>query len=794
MPAKCPKCDLDNPSDSKFCKECGAQLLPSMEIPEVTKTLETPAQELRRGTKFAGRYEIVEKLGTGGMGSVYRVEDTKIHEDVALKLIRPEIAADKKTIERFSNELKLARKIRHKNVSGMYDLGEAEGTHYITMEYISGEDLKSFIKRAAPVSIERAKSIAKQICEGLTEAHKLGIIHRDLKPSNIMIDKAGNTQIMDFGIARSIKAEVLTGADVMIGTPDYMSPEQVEGKDIDYRSDIYSLGVVLFEMLTGERPFKGDTSLSVAMKHKSEAPPNPKWLNDQIPDSLSRLVLKCLEKEKERRYQSAEELLSALNSIDEKKLHIADKEEKKKSIVVLPFENLSPDPEQEYFCDGMTEEIISDLSNVQALRVISRSSALTFKGTKKKIRDIAKDVNVQYVLEGSVRKAGNNLRITAQLIEAVNDVHLWAEKYRGTLDDVFDIQEKVSRSIVDELKLKLSAEEKQRITERPLKNVRAYECYLRAKHEIDTFTKEGVDRAIQHLETGIEIIGESAILYAGLGYAYWQHFNMGSEEQYLNKGLTYGQKALELDRDSSEGHFVIGILSFFHETPRNMKKIIFHLKRALELDPNNCEALFHLEVVYLFLGKTAATAPLVEKHLSIDPLSFYGCWSASILNLFEGRLSQALELMTRTHQLVQAGHPIVIFYVLTLAYNNRFEEAFSVIDQSVKANPDSNSTQLCVILKYALQGKKKETLQSITPQILKWSRIDFTNPWCLVTSYSLTGEKEEALNWLEEWINLGCINYPFLNEYDPFLENIRGEPRFKKLMERVKHEWENFEV
>jgi len=243
MPTKCPNCDSDNTADSKFCKECGTQLFSSQEVPEVTKTLETPREELTRGTTFANRYEIIEELGRGGMGRIYRVDDTKVKEEVALKLIKPEVAADKKTIERFRNELKSARKIRHKNVCQMFDLGEYEGIHFITMEYMTGEDIKSLIRRVK-IDTETAVKIAKQVCDGLSEAHKLGVVHRDLKPSNIMIDKAGNARIMDFGIARSIKGEPITGENVMIGTPDYMSPEQVEGTEIDHRSDIYSLGVV----------------------------------------------------------------------------------------------------------------------------------------------------------------------------------------------------------------------------------------------------------------------------------------------------------------------------------------------------------------------------------------------------------------------------------------------------------------------------------------------------------------------------------------------------------------------
>jgi Tol biopolymer transport system component/tRNA A-37 threonylcarbamoyl transferase component Bud32 len=316
MGVECPKCQFDNPSDSKFCKECGTQLIPKDEIP-VTETLETPAEELTRGTTFAGRYEIIEELGKGGMGKVYRVEDKKIKEEVALKLIKPEIASDKKTIERFNNELKMARKIAHRNVCKMYDLGEEKGTHYITMEYVPGEDLKGLIRKVKQLTVGTTIAIAKQVCEGLTEAHRLGVVHRDLKPSNIMVDKEGNARIMDFGIARSLKTKGITRVGVMIGTPEYMSPEQVEAKEVDQRSDIYSLGVILYEMVTGKVPFGGETPLSIAMKHKSEIPKNPRELNSQLPEDLSRLILKCMEKDKEKRYQSSGEVCSELTRIDE---------------------------------------------------------------------------------------------------------------------------------------------------------------------------------------------------------------------------------------------------------------------------------------------------------------------------------------------------------------------------------------------------------------------------------------------------------------------------------------------
>lgn len=315
---KCPKCQSDNPDTQKFCGECGSPLTKTEESqPVFTKTLETPVQALTRGSHFAQRYDIIEELGKGGMGKVYRVDDTKIQEEIALKLIKPEISMDQNTIERFRNELKTARKISHRHVCRMFDLGEHKGFHYITMEYVDGEDLKNLIRRVGRLDTDTVIKIGKQICQGLSEAHRLGVIHRDLKPSNIMIDKEGNVRIMDFGIARSLRTKGLTGSGIMIGTPEYMSPEQAESEDVDHRSDIYSLGILLYEMVTGVLPFSGDSPLGVALKHKTEIPPDPRDFNAKVSDELCGLILKCLEKEKEKRFQKVDELLSEFRNIQE---------------------------------------------------------------------------------------------------------------------------------------------------------------------------------------------------------------------------------------------------------------------------------------------------------------------------------------------------------------------------------------------------------------------------------------------------------------------------------------------
>jgi non-specific serine/threonine protein kinase len=596
--------------------------------------------------KTISHYKIIEKLGEGGMGEVYLAEDTSLDRKVALKFLPKAYTADANAISRFKREAKAVAKLNHPNIITVYEISEFEDTTFIAMEYVEGSSLRDVIKEGE-MSIDIVKNIATQICEGLNEAHKVGITHRDIKPENILIDRQGRVKVLDFGLAQIKGANRLTKETSTLGTLKYMSPEQYKRSKIDHRTDIWSFGVVLFEILTGELPFRGEYEAALMYSVVNEEPKSLISLRHDTPQNLQQIVSKTLEKDPENRYQNIEDILIELK----KTQPITVKEpEQEKSIVVLPFVNMSPDPEQEYFSDGLTEEIITDLSHIHDLLVISRSSAMTFKGTKKKIKEIAKEVNVRYVLEGSVRKAGNNLRITAQLIDAITDAHLWAEKYSGTLDDVFDIQEKVSRSIVDALKLKLTAKEDAQIAERPIDNVFAYECYLKAKQEIHRWTEESLNRALQHLKNGLDIIGENALLYAGMGYVYYQYVNAGfKQEDYISKVEDCIKKVFELEPDSSQGHFLLGLIN--QAFLGNQKQSIHHLKLALVANHNDSEVLIWLSMGYICVGKMDVSTPLVEKLLQINPLNPVSHFMLSLLRYYEGRFEDALESLHKCNQM-----------------------------------------------------------------------------------------------------------------------------------------------
>jgi serine/threonine protein kinase/Tfp pilus assembly protein PilF len=811
MGIKCPKCQTDNPDTQKFCGECATPLPSKKEIP-VTETAETPKEELTTGSIFAGRYQIIEELGKGGMGKVYRVLDKELKEEVALKLIKPEIASDKKILERFSNELKLARKISHKNVGRMYELMEEKGTRYITMEYVPGEDLKRLIRKIGQLGAGQAIPIAKQICNGLGEAHRLGVVHRDLKPQNVMVDEEGNARILDFGIARAIKGKGITDAGVMVGTPEYMSPEQAEVKEVDQRSDIYSLGVILYEMVTGRVPFEGETPLGIAMKHKSEMPENPIVLNAQLPEDLSRVILKCMEKDKDKRYQSSEDVRSELIKIEKgipttervvgKKKPLTSREitvtlglkkllipalvviavavigviawllfikkeaispsPSRPSIAVLPFADLSAQKDQEYFCDGLAEELINRLTNIENLRVPARASAFSFKGKDLDIREIGEKLNVEMVLDGSVRKAGNKLRITAELVKAADGYPVWSKIYERDLEDTFALQDEISLAIIDSLQIKLLGKEKAKLVKHHTQNLEAYNLYLMGRFFWNKRTEEDMRKSVQYFEQAIEKDPTYALALAGLADSYitlaqWEF--LSSKEAYP-KAKEAAIKALEIDDLLAEAHNALAtVKSDFDWEWEGAEK---EYKRAITLNPNYATAhQWYAEHLIKMLRFEEALTEF-DRALEIDPLSLIINSVRGWPFAFTGEYDKAIEQYKKTLEMDPDFRPAREYLADAYRLKGMYEEALKGYELL------NNSKEIAVT--YAKFSKTKEARQLLN-ELIEQSKHTYISPFKLANICFELGDNDQGFAWLEK----------AYEERDYLISRIKILPKFDDL-------------
>jgi serine/threonine protein kinase/Tfp pilus assembly protein PilF len=792
---KCPKCDFENTSDSKFCKECGTQL-PSAEKIAVTETIEAPREELIRGSTLANRYEIIEELGKGGMGRVYRVEDTKLKQEVALKLIKSEIASDKKTIERFRNELKFARNIRHKNVCGMFDLGEAEGAHFITMEYVRGEDLKSLVRRIGQLPIGKSISISKQICEGLVEAHRLGVVHRDLKSNNIMIDKEGNVRIMDFGIARSLTEKGITAAGVMIGTPEYMSPEQAEAKEVDKRTDIYSLGVILYEMITGRLPFEGDTHLAIAMKHKGETPRRPKDLNPQIPDILCDIILKCMEKEKDNRYQDVAEVKADLEGIEqslttlESAIYSEEPETTtipemswKYSVAVLPFADISPQKDQAYFCDGMTDDIITKLTKLQELKVISRTSVMRYKNTDKDIREIGKELNVNTILEGSVQKSGDYIRVNAQLINVEDGFHLWAETYDRELKNVFEIQSDLAENIAKALKTNLTIAEKQGLSKNPTDDLEAYNIYLVGRHFWNMRTEEGFQKSLEQFQKAIKKDPTYALAYTGIAdyFNLIGYYDLVPPREAFPRAKEAAEKAIDLDENLAEAHTSLAVIQTWYEWDWAGAKSSF--KRALELNPSYVTAHQWYSVWLGAMGRHDESIATAKRAQELDPTSAVISGVLGGMFMFARRYDEEIEELHRAMELDPTSYIPHWYIVHPYGFKGLYDEAIAHAQKALSLSGMSSRMKGVLSHAYACGGKKTEA-KKLLNELIRLSKTKYHSPYGLALIYIELNEKDKALDFMEK----------AYEEHDHWLyqikviesvDSLRSEPRFKALLKKM---------
>jgi serine/threonine-protein kinase len=832
MARKCPQCDSENTDTARFCSSCAAPL-PDVDEVVHTKTLETPTEDLTSGSTFAGRYQIIEELGKGGMGKVYKVLDKETNEKVALKLIKPEIASDEKTIERFRNELTTARKISQKNICRMYDLNKEEGNYYITMEFVPGEDLKSFIRRSGQLAVGTAIRIVKQVCEGLTEAHRLGIVHRDLKPSNIMIDKEGNVRIMDFGIARSLKAKGITGAGVMIGTPEYMSPEQVEGKEVDQRSDIYSLGVILYEMMTGRLPFQGDTPFTIGMKHKGETPQNPKELNTHISDDLDRVIMRCLEKDKEKRHQSAGEVRSELESIEKgiptterivterkpitsreitvtfglKKILVpalavaaiviaavfiwqfflqkkpASLPPEQHSIAVLPFADGSPLKDQQYLCDGMTDEIIAKLSTLKSWKVISRSSVMQYKNTNKDINQIGQELGVSTILEGSIRREDDQIRVMTQLVNVEDRFQLWSQTYEQKIESVFAIQSAIAEEITKALKTALSPADEKRMQMNPTDNLEAYNLYLQGRFLWNKRTATDMKKSIEFYEEAIEKDPEFALAYAGLADTYINLYEwnvLPSMTSYTNAKKALN-KALDLNDSLGEAHCSFAYVLYIFEWDYEPAEKEF--KRAIELNPNYATAHQWYGEYLAAMGRFEEAYQEFDKALELDPLSLIISAIKGQILYFEGRYDDSIKQLELTFEMDDKYFPTLLFLAWNYIKKEMYQEAIDITQKLSSLYEDSILPLLTNIEIHAFSGQM-EKAKKIFDDLLQQTPAKYITPQNKATVYSLFGEKDKAFEWLEKAYNERSLPPNFVI-YGYWYDSIRSDPRYKALLKKM---------
>jgi len=833
---KCSYCSADNPESFRFCKDCGFPLdLKIKKAPFKARKIQKLAMDkLTPGTLFADRYQIVEELGTGGMGRVYKVLDKELDALVVLKVLLPEVAADPETISRFRNELKLSREISHKNVCRMFDLNMSKGTYYITMEFVDGESLKNIILMTKKLSVATAIGITKQICEGLGEAHQHGVVHRDLKPGNIIIDRDGNVKILDFGLARSIETQGITATGIIIGTPQYMSPEQVQEKTVDKRSDIYSLGVLLYEMLTGQLPFDGDSPLRVALRHVKEKPTEPQEINPKIPQVVSRVILKCLAKEKEDRYQSTDELFAEFNRIEktfaksktddftrkEKTEKIGFFKTKKKwavfgsftilafllvlaaisflrrderkvfdSIAVLPFkiDNIGPgqEYETEYLADGITESIITKLAKLPGLKkVIARSSVFQYKGKDIDPQEVGKELGVDTLLASRVSQYGDELSIAVELVDTNNNRRIWGDSYQIERNQIFEVQDNITNSITEGLRLELTGEERERIARRYTESSEAFKAYARGQYFWNKRTETDLLKAIEYFEEALRMDPNYALAHTGLSLSYLLLPEYGNYLPNIayQKAKEAALRALEIDTDLAEARTSLAQIKRRYDMDWGAAEREY--KRALELDPNYAMAYHWYGYDMMCMARYDEAIQMIERAHELDPLSLVINRNLGQVYYRSGQYERGKEALQR----VFAKNPNFSYLHYHLGniefQQGRYAEAL-VLFQREKDNARGWALHIqpWIGMAYAKLGRTDEARTILADLISQFQR-NHVPPTPVAALYFVLGDIDAGFLWLEKACE-GYDSWVRLLKTDTVFDPVREDPRFLEILKKI---------
>jgi serine/threonine protein kinase/Flp pilus assembly protein TadD len=704
-------------------------------------------------TAVIDRYSVEREVGSGGMATVYLAQDLRHHRPVALKVLHPQLATSLGP-ERFMREIQIAARLQHPHIVSLYDSGQAGDLLYYVMPYLEGESLHQRLEREQQLSLQDALSVSRSVAAALDYAHNQGVVHRDIKPENVMLHH-GEAMVTDFGIAKAVTevaAERLTQTGMAIGTPVYMSPEQLSGAaDLDGRSDIYSLGAMLYEMLVGEVPFSGPTAQAIVTKILTDPVPSMRKARDDIPSWLEESVLRAMAKSPGDRYPTAIALSQALTRPVET---AAAQDKVAKSIAVLPFVNMSADPDNEYFSDGVAEEIINSLTKVRSLRVASRTSAFAFKGKNLDIRKLGEQLSVGTVLEGSVRKADDRLRVTAQLIDVADGYHLWSERYDRQLDDVFAIQEEIAESIVDALQVVLSEEERRAIEKPSGENVEAYQQYLRGRQYFHQMRRSGIQFARRMFDRAIEIDPNYSKAYAGVAdcCAFLYMYYDGSKAN-LEGANSASSKAIELDPDLAETHASRG---FALSLSRQYDEARQEFETAIQLDPK-----------------------LYDAHYFYARALFQ-----------EGRLEEAVLQYEEAARVQPEDYQALLLMESPLAGLGRHEESkdalrrgLRVAERHLDLNPD-DARALYLSANALIQLGERD-------QALEWAQrayaIDSSDPsvlYNIACIYALGGMTNQAIDHLDQAVRNGFGHREWIDN-DTDLDSLREDPRFQALRQKM---------
>ncbi len=790
--------------------------------------------------KTISHYKILEKLGKGGMGVVYKAEDTKLKRTVAIKFLSPQSLGNEEERMRFVYEAQSAAALDHSNICTLYEIDEAEGQTFIAMAYVDGQNLEEKL-RSGPLAQDEALDIAIQVAEGLQEAHEKGIIHRDIKSANIMITEKGRARIMDFGLAKLAGRTRLTKVPTIMGTVEYMSPEQTRGEATDERTDIWSLGVVLYEMLTGETPFTGNNPASVIYKIINEEPATLSPAKPGLPPELDAVVARAMAKDKEDRYASVREFLEDLRLLQDPQtragitkkrpstgtIRIAKPKFSRRivvaaaivivlaclvaaavlllpksepappaagartpaadrlpSIAVLPFVDMSAERDQEYFCDGLAEELINALTQLKGLHVVARTSAFSFKGEKRDIRDIGRELNVETVLEGSVRKVGDRLRVTAQLVNVADGYHLWSARYDRGMADIFAIQDEITLTIVDKLKVKLLGGEQARFAGRPTVDIEAYKLYLKGRWFWNKMTAEGLQDGIRYFEQAIEKAPDYAPAYAGMADAYMNlplYSTFSPKEAYV-KAKAAVEKALEIDNTLAEAHASLAWIKMNYEW--DWEGAEAECKRAIELNPGYAIAHRWYAFVLLLTGRFDEAIDEIQTARDLDPLSLVTNRTVGHVYYYAGEYDRALDAIQKTIEMDPNYIYTHLDLGLTYLGKSMPEEALEAFKKEEALSKGWNPVVATWIgIAYAYAGQEDKAREALD-DLLKHLEKGYVPPSGMARLYLVLGEKEKGFEWLQKAYEKRDFFLRYLKIERTF-DSIRSDPRCDEMLQNM---------